>query len=205
MADNIDIKDGAGANVTVKTTEGAGPGYVNVPHHIVDSVVASALPAGAATEATLATIDADTGAMVVDLAAMEVLSTAANALLTTIDSDTNDIKTAVELIDNAISGSEMQVDVVTVTLPADVYHGQTDVTTAGTEVTLASSQAILSGVTIKAKSANTGLIYVGANPVTSSTGFELNAKESVFLEVANLTTVFVDAAVNGEGVSYIAT
>jgi hypothetical protein len=42
---------------------------------------------------------------VTDLAAMEVL-------LTTIDSDTNDIKTAVELIDNAISGSEMQVDLV---------------------------------------------------------------------------------------------
>jgi len=46
MADNIDIKDGAGASVTVRTTEGAGPGYVNVPHHIVDSIVA-ALPTGA--------------------------------------------------------------------------------------------------------------------------------------------------------------
>lgn len=34
------------------------------------------------------------------------------AILTTIDSDTGAIKTAVETIDNAISGSEMQVDVV---------------------------------------------------------------------------------------------
>ena len=34
-------------------------------------------------------------------------------LLTTIDADTGAIKTAVEIIDNAISGSEMQVDVVT--------------------------------------------------------------------------------------------
>ena len=34
------------------------------------------------------------------------------ALLTTIDADTGAIKTAVELIDNAISGSEMQVDIV---------------------------------------------------------------------------------------------
>ena len=32
--------------------------------------------------------------------------------LTAIDSDTNDIKTAVEILDNAISGSEMQVDIV---------------------------------------------------------------------------------------------
>lgn len=47
---------------------------------------------------------------VVDLAAIEVL-------LTGIDSDTDAIKTAVQLIDNAISGTEMQVDVVA-SLPA---------------------------------------------------------------------------------------
>ena len=48
--------------------------------------------------------------MVIDLAAMEVL-------LTAIDADTNSIKTAVEILDNAISGNEMQVDVVA-SLPA---------------------------------------------------------------------------------------
>ena len=71
-----------------------------------------------------ATDNAVLDAMVVDLAAMEVLLTAANvdhaaneALLITIDSDTDDIKTAVQLIDNAISGTEMQVDVVAA-LPA---------------------------------------------------------------------------------------
>jgi hypothetical protein len=64
----------------------------------------------AASEVLLGTIDADTGAMVTDLAAIEVL-------LGTIDADTGAIKTAVEVIDNAISGSEMQVDVVAA-LPA---------------------------------------------------------------------------------------
>jgi hypothetical protein len=66
----------------------------------------------------------DLAAMEVDLAAIEVLLTAANvdhaaneALLTTIDADTGAIKTAVETIDNAISGTEMQVDVVA-SLPA---------------------------------------------------------------------------------------
>jgi len=52
----------------------------------------------------------DLAAMVVDLAAIE-------ALLGTIDADTGAIKTAVELLDNAISGSEMQVDVVSSALP----------------------------------------------------------------------------------------
>jgi hypothetical protein len=88
--------------------------------------------------------------------------------------------------------------------PATVYHGQTTVTTAGTEVTLAASQALTQGVWVKAKLANTGNIYVGKNPVTSTTGFELDAGESVFIPVADITTVFVDSSVNGEGVSYMA-
>jgi len=75
-------------------------------------------------EALLGTIDTDTSAMVVDLAAMEVLDTTRNSLLTTIDSvldnillDTAAIQTAAELLDNAISGNEMQVDIVA-SLPA---------------------------------------------------------------------------------------
>ena len=73
----------------------------------------------AAMETLLTGIDADTDAIKTDAAAIEVLLTAANvdhaaneALLTTIDSDTSAIKTAVEIIDNAISGNEMQVDIV---------------------------------------------------------------------------------------------
>ena len=91
-----------------------------------------------------------------------------------------------------------------VAIPATIYHGQKTVTTAGTEVALAASQAILSGVRIKALATNTGDIFVGANPVTSSTGFVLDAGEEVFVEVANLATVYIDSSVNGEGVSYIA-
>jgi len=95
------------------------------------------------------------------------------------------------------------VDVLSVAIPTTFYMGQKAVTTAGTEVALASSQAILSGVTIKALHANTGWIYVGTNPVTSTTGFVLDAGEQVFIEVANLATVYIDSSVNGEGVSYI--
>lgn len=86
--------------------------------------------------------------------------------------------------------------------PATFYHGQKTVTTAGTEVALASSQALVSGVTVKALHANTGWIYVGTNPVTSSTGFVLDAGEQIFIEISNLATVYIDSSVNGEGVSY---
>lgn len=79
----------------------------------------------AAIEALLTTIDTDTGAMVTDLAAIEVL-------LGTIDADTGAIATdaaAIEVlltamdadtsaIAGAVSGTEMQVDVVTSALPS---------------------------------------------------------------------------------------
>lgn len=51
------------------------------------------------------------------------------ALLTTIDADTGAIKTAVETLDNAISGSEMQVDVLTLpeaTVVGNVASGVAD-------------------------------------------------------------------------------
>jgi hypothetical protein len=73
-------------------------------------VVSSALPVGAATEATVST-----------LATEATVSTLATE--TTVSA----IKTAVEIIDNAISGNEMQVDIVSSALPSG----------AATETTLA--------------------------------------------------------------------
>ena len=226
---SLPIKDGAGTDTAVRTTLN---GTDHVTHHHIDSMPATAdstgtpdIPAksvlvsgsnpsadnvplqvdssgyllcttvatitGGATETKQDAIIADTAAIQTSAAACAVDLAANEVLLTTIA--------------GAVTGTEMQVDVKEVDLPAAVYHGKTTVTTAGTEVTLASSQAIKSGVTIKALSGNTGLIFVGANPVTSATGLELNAKESVFLEVANLTTVYIDSAEDGEGVTYIAT
>jgi len=95
------------------------------------------------------------------------------------------------------------VGVTSVTLPTAFFHGQKTVTTHGTEEALAASQALVSGVHIKALAANTGDVYVGANPVTSTTGYVLAGGESVFLEIADLATVYIDTAVDGEGVSYI--
>jgi hypothetical protein len=143
---------------------GSGTSYVplvDADGHLQVDTLSSALPSGAATaanqatiighvdgvetlltaanldhaanEALLTTIDADTNAIKVDMAAIEVLITtldgvqdsaltklgeiettnnANQVLLGTIDSDTDAIKTAVQILDNAIDGSQMQVDVV---------------------------------------------------------------------------------------------
>lgn len=76
------------------------------------------------------------------------------------------------------------------------------VTTAGTRVALATTTAIKS-VTIRAKSVNTGLIYVGSASVAASNGFQLSPAETVSLDIDNLSKVYIDSAVNGEGVSFI--
>jgi hypothetical protein len=96
------------------------------------------------------------------------------------------------------------VDVASVALPSTFYMGQNTVTSAGTEEALASSQTLTSGVTVKALHANTGYIYVGTNPVTSTTGFVLDAGEQIFIEVDNLADVYIDCSVSGEGVSWLA-
>ncbi len=62
------------------------------------------------------------------LDAIETTNNACQVLLGTIDADTGAIKTAVEILDNAISGNEMQVDIVSSALPSG----------AATQTTLAS-------------------------------------------------------------------
>ncbi len=90
-----------------------------------------------------------------------------------------------------------------VSLPSAVYSGQKTVTAAGTAETLAASQALVTGVYIKALAANTGNIYVGNSDVAAATGFVLAAGDLVFIEIDNLATVYIDAAEDGEGVSYL--
>ena len=119
------------ANEALLTTIDADTNDINVAANamVVDLAAIEVLLTAAnvdhaAIEVLLGTIDSDTNDIKVDMAAIEVLLTAANvdhaaieALLTTIDADTGAIKNSVGILDNAISGTEMQVDVVAA-LPA---------------------------------------------------------------------------------------
>ena len=84
--------------------------------------------------------------------------------------------------------------------------GQKNVTTAGTAVALG-SQPIGGPLSVKALAANTGVVVIGndgAGDITAN-GFQLSAGEViVFNHVANLANIIVDAAVNGEGVCWLA-
>ena len=84
------------------------------------------------------------------------------------------------------------------------------VTAAGTEVPLTAAKTLARSVMIKALHANTNMIYVGANPVTSATGYVLDAGEVLVLDgledggndqFIDLNEIYIDADTNGEGVT----
>lgn len=204
-------------------------------------VVSSALPTGASTAAKqpalgtagTASTDVLTVQGIASMTALKVdgsgvtqpvsgtvttnLSATDNAVLDAIAASTAAIETAIETIDNAISGSEMQVDVVAA-LPAGtneigkvdhaitgIGHGVKTVTTAGTDVALAASTAC-KRVTIQAQTDNTSLIAVGATGVDATiatgTGVVLYPGDVFELEIDNLADIYIDSLVNGEGVRY---
>ncbi len=79
------------------------------------------------------------------------------------------------------------------------------VTTAGTDVVLATSTAA-KVVTIQAQTDNTGAIAVGAVGVdaviATGTGIILYAGDSITLEIGDLADVYIDSTVSGEGVRF---
>lgn len=110
------------------------------------------------------------------------------------------------------NGGSLTVDgTVSVSSAGDVAsslsNGRKTVAVAGTAVALGPSGAC-AWVTVTALPTNTGLVHVGGSGVLatpgSETGVPLAARESVTVPVTNVASVFVDARVAGEGVTYLA-
>jgi predicted metal-dependent RNase len=84
--------------------------------------------------------------------------------------------------------------------------GRKTVTSAGTAETLvASTIPVREGVIVTALKTNTGNVFVGTSSVDSSSDkqFELEPGEGTSIAVNDLVNIYVDVAVNGEGVQYI--
>lgn len=78
-----------------------------------------------------------------------------------------------------------------------------NVATAGTRVQL--PDYACTEVTLIAKRTNTGAIYVGGADVSSTVyGVCMTARDSLTLKVSNTNLLYIDASVNGEGISYVA-
>lgn len=87
-----------------------------------------------------------------------------------------------------------------------VGQGRKVVATAGTPVVLATSTTVKS-VTVQAEKDNTSDVIIGGSGVVGALatrqGIYLSPGDSIDLPVDNLSSVYVDALVNGEGVTFI--
>ena len=94
-------------------------GHLKITINDIESGISTALP-----------VSDNGGSLTVDGTVTANLSATDNAVLDSIDSDTTAIKTAVEIIDNAISGSEMQVDIVSSPTNSATVTGQSSTSTS---------------------------------------------------------------------------
>lgn len=94
-------------------------------------------------------------------------------------------------------------------MPTTVSDGRKVVTTAGTRVSLSTATARVGSIAITAMQANTGVIVVGGATVVASVstrqGTPLSAGDTITLDIDQLSDVYIDSTVNGEGVVFSVT
>ncbi len=87
-----------------------------------------------------------------------------------------------------------------------IGNGRKIVTTSGTSERLAPSNQI-SNIIIQAETDNTGTIVVGSLGVIAAlatrTGIALVAGDSITLNITDPFSIYIDATVNGDGVTYL--
>jgi len=91
---------------------------------------------------------------------------------------------------------------------AGIAGGRTIVATAGTAVQLSTTQTSCLSLSITAETNNTGLIAVGDASVVAAAGTQtnvlaiLNAGDTISVDINNLTHIYLDSTVSGDGVAY---
>lgn len=84
--------------------------------------------------------------------------------------------------------------------------GRATVTAAGTAEQLTSTSTKCIWVTVTAELNNTGVICIGGSSVVAAlatrTGTPLEAGDSAYVPIADLSYLYIDATVTGDGVTY---
>lgn len=88
----------------------------------------------------------------------------------------------------------------------NIDDGSLDVTTAGTAVPFSSTDQEVKKMDIQAKYSNTDMVVVGASTVVAAAatrrGVAIAPGQTITIYPTNLADVYLDAVVNGEGVTY---
>ena len=103
-------------------------------------------------------------------------------------------------------GTSSSTGALTVSISGNstVGAGNKTVTTAGTRVQLSVASVPCKKLIIQSMSSNTGNTYVGDVTVSSTVGIIMypGGASNFVLTPSNLNLIYIDSAVNGEGVQY---
>lgn len=83
-----------------------------------------------------------------------------------------------------------------------LLQGKTKVQVAGCRERLSDSSVFVAGVSIHALAANRGRVYFGADDVAHVNADELQPGERIHIPVPQVSLVYIDADVGGDGVSW---
>ncbi len=128
-----------------------------------------------------------------------------NIKMILVDSEGNEIETVPITLTEGLPAGDNYIGMVghNITTIAD---NRKTVTTAGTAVSLVDGLVSAKYVLLTALSTNTGVIVFGGNTVVAAAatrrGTPLNPGASAGIPVDDLSDVYLDATVSGEGVSY---
>ena len=90
---------------------------------------------------------------------------------------------------------------------AILLDGRKEVAATATAEALTSTSTLASYVIITAETNNTGVMAVGGSTVVgvvaTRRGIPLNAGDSISLGAVDLSKVYIDGTVNGDGVTYL--
>ena len=87
--------------------------------------------------------------------------------------------------------------------PDTIGDNSQTVTTAGIAVQLTTTSTPCKKVVITANGANTGNIFVGGSTIASGRGKSLVPLQDIELWIDDLSKIYIDASVGGEGVHYV--
>lgn len=137
-----------------------------------------------------------------DTAIVEALTLENNPLISRL----TDVKTNTAVISSIktdITNGNLRAKISEISRPGKISSAAKTLTT--TAAKLEANVVLSVGVTLKAHSTNTDIIYVGSsNLVTNSTdGYPLEPGESIYLECSNVNTIYVRSASGSQKLSYI--
>lgn len=94
-------------------------------------------------------------------------------------------------------------------MPTTISQGRKVVTTAGTAVQLSTSKSRIGSIAITAETDNTGYITIGNASVIGALatrqGTPLAAGDTLTFDIDQLSAIYLDTTVNGDGVTWTVT